>query len=108
MTSPIQTEEHKVPGATLVAKAKELIHQGNVRRLIVKNDQGQTVIEVPLTAGVVGCARRSPHSPLSGALQRWPATTRSSSSSAATGSSGITAPGRRHGPQTRQRKTLAR
>jgi hypothetical protein len=54
MTSPLQTEEHQVPGAALVAKAKELIHQGNVRRLIVKNDQGQTVIELPLTAGVVG------------------------------------------------------
>ena len=54
MTSPTPTEEHQVPGANLVAKAKELIHQGNVRRLIVKNDQGQVVIEVPLTAGVVG------------------------------------------------------
>ena len=54
MTSPTQTEEHKVPGANLVAKAKELIHEGNVRRLIVKNDQGHTVIEVPLTASVVG------------------------------------------------------
>jgi hypothetical protein len=54
MTSPIQTEEHKVTGAALVAKAKELIHQGNVRRLIVKNEQGHTVIELPLTAGIVG------------------------------------------------------
>ena len=54
MTSPIQTEEHKVTGPALVAKAKELIHQGNVRRLIVKNDQGHTVIELPLTAGIVG------------------------------------------------------
>ncbi len=53
MTSPIHTEEHRLPGAALVEKAKELIHQGNVRRLIVKNDQGQTVIEVPVTAGVV-------------------------------------------------------
>jgi hypothetical protein len=50
----MQTEEHSVPGAALVAKAKELIRQGNVRRLIVKNDQGQTVVELPLTAGVVG------------------------------------------------------
>lgn len=54
MTSPMQTEEHQVPGANLVAKAKELIHEGNVRRLIVKNDQGQIVVEFPLTAGVVG------------------------------------------------------
>ncbi len=54
MTSPTPTEEHQVPGANLVAKAKEIIHEGNVRRIIVKNDQGHTVIEVPLTAGVVG------------------------------------------------------
>jgi hypothetical protein len=54
MSLPTDTEEHRVPGDTLVARAKELIHQGNVRRLIVKNDQGHTVIEVPLTAGVVG------------------------------------------------------
>jgi hypothetical protein len=54
MTSPTQTEEHEVPGANLVAKAKEIIHEGNVRRIIVKNDQGHTVIELPLTAGVVG------------------------------------------------------
>jgi Domain of unknown function (DUF4342) len=54
MTSPIHTEEHTVPGAALVEKVKELVHQGNVRRVIVKNDQGHTVVELPLTAGVVG------------------------------------------------------
>jgi hypothetical protein len=35
-------------------KAKALIHEGNVRKLIVKNAQGITLIEVPLTMGVVG------------------------------------------------------
>lgn len=35
-------------------KTKELIHEGNVRRLLVKNAQGVTLIEVPLTIGVVG------------------------------------------------------
>ena len=54
MTSPLQIEEHSVPGANLVAKAKEILHEGNVRRLIVKNDQGQIVMEFPLTAGVLG------------------------------------------------------
>ena len=54
MTGPSQTEEHKVPGPNLVAKAKELIREGNVRRLIVKNEQGHSVVELPLTAGVVG------------------------------------------------------
>jgi hypothetical protein len=54
MTTPTPTEEHQVPGPNLVARAKELIREGNVRRLIVKNDQGHTVVELPLTAGVVG------------------------------------------------------
>ncbi len=50
----IGTEEHKVRGDDLVAKVKEIIHQGNVRRIIIKDDEGKTLIEVPLTLGVVG------------------------------------------------------
>jgi hypothetical protein len=50
----IGTEEHKVRGDDLVAKVKEIIHQGNVRRIIIKDDDGKTLIEVPLTLGVVG------------------------------------------------------
>ena len=38
----------------VIDKTKELIHEGNVRRLLVKNAQGVTLIEVPLTIGVVG------------------------------------------------------
>lgn len=38
----------------VIERTKELIHEGNVRRLIVKNAQGATLIEVPLTIGVVG------------------------------------------------------
>lgn len=38
----------------VVERVKDLIHQGNVRRLIVKNADGITLIEVPLTVGVVG------------------------------------------------------
>lgn len=48
------TEEHRVSGEGLVAKVKELIHQGNVRRIIVKNDEGRSILEIPLTVGVVG------------------------------------------------------
>ncbi len=48
------TEEHRVSGEGLVAKVKELIHEGNVRRIIVKNDEGRTLLEIPLTIGVVG------------------------------------------------------
>lgn len=45
-------EEFKVSGDNLVAKVKELIHQGNVRRVFIKNDSGRTLLEIPLTAGV--------------------------------------------------------
>jgi len=38
----------------VIEKTKQLIHEGNVRRLIVKNAEGVTLIEVPLTVGVVG------------------------------------------------------
>jgi hypothetical protein len=47
-------EEHKVTGDRVIAKIKELIHEGNVRRVIIKNDDGKTLIEIPLTVGVVG------------------------------------------------------
>lgn len=40
----------------VIAKIEELIHEGNVRRLIVKNSAGVTVIEAPLTVGLVGVA----------------------------------------------------
>ena len=38
----------------LVVKIKELIHQGNIRRIILKNEEGRVLIEIPLTVGVVG------------------------------------------------------
>jgi hypothetical protein len=47
-------EEHRVRGDQLVAKIKELIHEGNVRRITIKNEDGKTLIEIPLTFGVVG------------------------------------------------------
>ncbi|NIM51608.1 MAG: DUF4342 domain-containing protein [Gemmatimonadales bacterium] len=52
----VQTEEYKVAGESLLAKIKEILHQGNIRRIIIKNDQGQTLIEIPLTWGVLGAA----------------------------------------------------
>jgi Domain of unknown function (DUF4342) len=54
MNEQIRTEEFKVNGDVLVAEIKKLVHEGNVRRIIIKNDVGQTLIEVPLTVGVVG------------------------------------------------------
>lgn len=50
----MRTEVHQVSGERLVARVKELIHQGNVRRIIVKNTEDQTILEIPLTLGVVG------------------------------------------------------
>ena len=48
------TEEYRVSGDGLVARVKELIHQGNIRRITVKNDEGRAIFEIPLTFGVVG------------------------------------------------------
>ena len=50
----VRFEEYKVDGDAVVAKIKDLIHQGNIRRIVIKNEQDQTLIEVPLTLGVVG------------------------------------------------------
>jgi hypothetical protein len=49
----IDKEEIKVAAADLTDKVKELIHEGNVRRIILKNGEGQTIMEVPVTAGVL-------------------------------------------------------
>ena len=50
----VRTEEFQVSGDTLVAKIKELVQEGNIRRVAIKNDEGRTLIEFPLTLGVVG------------------------------------------------------
>ena len=50
----VHTEEHKVSGERLLSRVKELVHEGNIRRITIKNDQGHTLMEVPLTVGVVG------------------------------------------------------
>ncbi len=52
----VKTEEHKIKGESLISKIRELVHQGNIRRIIIKNDEGRTLIEIPLTLGVVGIA----------------------------------------------------
>jgi uncharacterized glyoxalase superfamily protein PhnB len=51
-----QHEHHehlKVRGEAMVATIKDIIHQGNVRRITVKNEAGHPIIEIPVTAGVV-------------------------------------------------------
>jgi hypothetical protein len=47
-------EECKVQAKDLVERVKELIHQGNVRRVIIKDDKGRTFIEIPVTFAALG------------------------------------------------------
>lgn len=50
----VRVEEFKISGNELVAKVKELLHEGNIRRVILKTEDGNTLIEIPLTVGIVG------------------------------------------------------
>jgi CBS domain-containing protein len=50
----VRTEEFQVSGDRLVAKIKELVHEGNIRRIVIKNEEGRVLIDIPLTLGVVG------------------------------------------------------
>lgn len=56
MTESPRTEEHRVSGEGLLARVRQLVHEGNVRRVVVKNEQGVTILEIPLSAGIVGAA----------------------------------------------------
>ena len=47
-------EEFKVEGSDLLKKVKEIIKEGNVRRIIIKDKDGKTLIEFPVTVGVIG------------------------------------------------------
>ncbi len=47
-------EEFRVNGNEVLGKVKEIIHEGNVRRIIFKDEHGKTFMEIPLTIGVVG------------------------------------------------------
>jgi len=49
-----QFEEFKLQGQELVKKIKELIKAGNIRRIIIKNEKGKVMMEIPVTVAVVG------------------------------------------------------
>lgn len=49
-----RTERYRVSGDKLVGKVKELVREGNVRRITIRNEDGKALIEIPLTIGVVG------------------------------------------------------
>jgi len=49
-----RTEEFRLTGGEILNKVKDIIHQGNARRIILKDENGKTFLEIPLTVGVVG------------------------------------------------------
>ena len=50
----IRTEKFQVSADKLIAKIKELVRKGNIRRIIIKDNNGRTLIDIPLTLGVAG------------------------------------------------------
>lgn len=52
--SRTRRDAYKVRGEKIVEKVKELLHEGNVRHVVIKNDDGKTLIEFPVTVGVAG------------------------------------------------------
>jgi len=50
----VRSEEFRVSGEELLGRIKGLVHEGNIRRIVIKNKDGGTVMEIPLTIGVVG------------------------------------------------------
>jgi hypothetical protein len=46
--------EFKVKGEELLKKVRDTVHEGNVRRIVIKDDKGNPYLELPLTLGVVG------------------------------------------------------
>ncbi len=54
MAEEIRRERHKVSGEKLLQTVKRLVHEGNIRRIIIKDEKDRTIVEIPLTIGVVG------------------------------------------------------
>ena len=50
----VSREEYEVSSDELIKKVKELIRKGNVTRIVVKNEQGETLLEMPVTVGLIG------------------------------------------------------
>jgi hypothetical protein len=54
MNEETRTEEFSVNGEELLARIKALLHEGNIRRIIIRDKQGRTFMEIPLTVGLAG------------------------------------------------------
>jgi len=53
-TKKSTTEKFKVSGDEILKKVKKLIKEGNIRRIVIKNEKGVIVMELPMTIAVVG------------------------------------------------------
>ncbi|MEA2573608.1 MAG: hypothetical protein QOH93_906 [Chloroflexia bacterium] len=51
-----RTEEFKLSGEDIIGKIREIVEEGNARRIILRNAEGHNLIEIPLTVGLVGAA----------------------------------------------------
>jgi hypothetical protein len=54
MSEKFHTEEFRVNGEELLTKVKQALHEGQIRRIIIKDKEGKIVMEIPMTLGVVG------------------------------------------------------
>jgi hypothetical protein len=49
-----QVEEFSISGDNLMSRIQELLHESNIRRILVKNQEGRVLLDLPLTAGIIG------------------------------------------------------
>lgn len=63
-----RTEEFTVNGDDVVAKVRELLHEGDIRRVSIRSEDGKTLLEIPLTIGVAGAAATVIFAPILAAL----------------------------------------
>ena len=50
----VHSEEFRVNGEELIAKIKNLVNEGNIRRIIIKDKEDKVIFEIPLTFGIIG------------------------------------------------------
>jgi len=53
-TKEVKTEEFTVSSDDLVKTVKKLLHEGNIRRIIIKDEKGKLLLDIPVTIGVIG------------------------------------------------------
>ena len=63
-----RTEEFTINGDQLIGRIKELLHEGDIRQITIKNEDGKVLLTVPLTIGVAGAAATMIVAPVLAAL----------------------------------------